>query len=62
MMDEAYLDALPLGSVVKTVWGNGLRRFGDGWSPLNGAHWDRRTVYTSREVARNFTLICEGES
>jgi hypothetical protein len=49
-------DKLPVGTVVTTIWGNKLRRFEDGWSPLEGAHWDRWTVYSDAEVRRHFHL------
>lgn len=48
-----------VGDVIKTAHGNKLKRFKEGWSPLNGAHWDRWTVYSDREVAENFTLESE---
>ena len=47
----------PLGTIVTTIHGNKLARFGDGWSPLKGGHWDRWTVYTDAELAQNFTLV-----
>lgn len=48
-----------VGDVIKTIHGNKLKRFKDGWSPLEGGHWDRWTVYSDREVAENFTLESE---
>lgn len=45
-----------IGTVVTTIHGNQLRLFGDGWSPLSGAHWDRWTVYTDAELMASFTL------
>jgi len=44
------------GDVVTTIHGNKLKRFEDGWSPLEGAYWDRWTVYSDREVAESFPL------
>lgn len=49
-------DERPIGTVVTTIHGNKLRRFTDGWSPLEGGHWDRWTVYTDAELAANFRL------
>lgn len=46
---------LPVGSELRTSHGNRLRLFQDGWSPLNGAHWDRWTVYSDWEVWTNFS-------
>lgn len=48
-----------VGDVIKIIHGNKLKRFKDGWSPLDGANWDRWTVYSDREVAENFTLESE---
>ena len=50
------LGAVPVGAIIRTVWGNELRRFSDGWSPRSGAYWDRRTVYTDAEVRQNFNV------
>jgi hypothetical protein len=47
-------EELPVGSVVATHWGNQFRKFKDGWSPLNGAHWDRWTVNTDRQMTLNY--------
>ena len=51
-----------VGDVVTTIHGNKLRRFEDGWSPLNGAHWDRWTVYTDDELATNFALAAVSDT
>lgn len=56
-MDERVVEALPVGSVVTTAYGNALRRFDDGWSPLRGGHWDRWTVHASKVVAREFRVV-----
>lgn len=45
---------LPVGSVVSSFWGNRFRKFANGWSPLDGAHWDRWTVYSDAEMAKNY--------
>jgi len=50
------LEDMAVGTIIRTASGNELRRFSDGWSPRSGAHWDRRTVYTSEEVSKNFTV------
>ena len=42
---ELQFAGYPVGTVVETIHGNKLRRFDNGWSPLEGAHWDRKTVY-----------------
>jgi len=47
----------PVGAVVTTAWGNKLKRFEDGWSPLVGADWDRWTVFSDYEVQHGFTLV-----
>ncbi len=51
-----------VGAVVTTIHGNKLRRFEDGWSPSEGAHWDRWTVYTDDELAANFTLAAVSDT
>ena len=45
-----------IGTEVTTIHGNRLRRFKDGWSPLEGANWDRWIVYTDEELVKNFIL------
>lgn len=56
-IDLVVVEALPVGSVVTTVWGNQFRRFEDGWSlRLEGPVWDRRTLYSSELLCREFVL------
>ena len=55
--DRARLENVAIGAIVRTGLGNEFRRFSDGWSPRNGAHWDRWTVYTSDELRKNFNIV-----
>lgn len=47
---------MPIGTVAHTIWGNKLKRFYDGWSPLEGVHWDRWTVYSDQELEKLFVI------
>lgn len=45
----------PVGTERRTINGNLLRRFPDGWCVWEGWAWDRMTVYSDEEAQAAFT-------
>jgi hypothetical protein len=49
----------PAGTERRTIHGNILRRFPEGWCPWEGWAWDRMTVYSDQEAQAAFRIAPE---
>ena len=56
LTEEDYED-LRVGSIVRSHWGNECKRFNDGWCVRSGSNWDRWTVLSDKEMARNHPYV-----
>lgn len=51
------IEHLKEGDMLTTRHGNKFKKFSDGWSPLEGGHWDRWTTYTNRQLVEAFGTL-----